>query len=331
MTSPPRPFHLVLRLDHRADGFTDLSDLTETIGLAEGLGFDAVILADDQAVREGAERSGSLEPVTVLAAISAVTTSIGLVAPVASSLSQPYTIARRLSALDHISGGRAGWQPSAVTTEAERANFGSSELTAYEADDRRGEFVDVVTALWHSWDADARVIDKAAGIYVDLDRTRPINHIGGHFQVAGPIDTPRPPQGSPVLFTASPPSEWSQPFVRSVDALISTTTSADEARTTARELESALGAVERTRDEVRYLPTVPPGLGAGDLVALHDDGVLDGVTVLVDTPGESARATIRRFAELVPSDRRGDAASLRGRLGLGTQGPTSHQLQPAND
>lgn len=135
------------------------------------------------------------EPLTVLGALAASTERIGLIASIAPALSQPYNIARRLATLDHVSQGRAGWLPRAVSAD-ERLNF---DRQPEPDDDLPQEYEQVLRALWDSWSDDARQVNKPQGTYVDTGRVKAIDHVGRHFRVTGPLDIPRPPQGHVVL------------------------------------------------------------------------------------------------------------------------------------
>ena len=112
-------------------------------------------------------------------------------------------MARRFAGLDHISGGRAGWNIVTSAGDDLARNYGFDEQAAH--DDRyrdAEEFVEVVTRLWDSWDDDAIVVDKEAGVFIDDERVHPIDHRGDRFAVQGPLDVPRPPQGHPVRVQA---------------------------------------------------------------------------------------------------------------------------------
>ncbi|RWR27710.1 LLM class flavin-dependent oxidoreductase [Sinirhodobacter populi] len=170
----------------------------------EGL-FDAFFMADSLVgpVRGEQGRPGGFEPLTLAGAIAATTSRVGIVATVSTSFSEPFNVARMLASLDHMSGGRAGW--NVVTSQSDRAaqNFGQNHLEAHaERYERATEYLDVVTALWDSWQAGAMAFDKGAGIMVDYDKVHEIAHEGRFYNVRGPLNISRPPQGHPVIFQA---------------------------------------------------------------------------------------------------------------------------------
>ncbi|SDV48907.1 Luciferase-like monooxygenase [Chitinasiproducens palmae] len=164
--------HFVVPASARAS----FADLQASVHAAERSGWAAVLVETGP---------GALEPITALAALASTTARIGLVAEIDPLVTPPYTAARRLAALDHISGGRAGWRVRVHDNRAQRA-----------------EYAQVLRALWDSWLPDAHRFDKREGLYVDTARVRRVDFAGEHFAVAGPLDIPRPPQRHPVLYGA---------------------------------------------------------------------------------------------------------------------------------
>jgi N-acetyl-S-(2-succino)cysteine monooxygenase len=188
----------------------DAAHYVEIGRLAEQGCFDAVFLADAQGFRPvpGQDAFACLDgirmdPVTVLAAMAMATTRVGLVATLSTSYNEPYSAARRLATLDHLSGGRAGWNVVTSTTEHEAHNFGRDAHYGHaERYARAGEFVDVVRGLWDGWADDAVIADRAGGRYCDPARIGALGHRGEIFTVEGPLTMGRPPQGHPVIVQA---------------------------------------------------------------------------------------------------------------------------------
>ena len=191
------------------------SKLSHFVGIAqtaERAGIDMLFLADGIGIRTKDEPAGALcrsaqtaelEPITLLSALAAVTSGIGLVATASTTYNEPFHVARKYASLDHLSGGRAGWNVVTSWSDAEARNFNrDSHLDADTRYERAAEFVDVVTGLWDSWDADALVNDKATGIFFDPGKLHVLNHVGKHFKVRGPLSVKRTPQGRPVLVQA---------------------------------------------------------------------------------------------------------------------------------
>ena len=152
---------------------------------------------------QGNGKGGGFEPLTLLGALAAVTTHIGLVATVSTSFSEPFNVARMFASLDHISGGRVGW--NVVTSYMDRAaqNFGQNALAGHaERYQRCAEYVTVVKGLWDSWDDGALRLDKESGQFVDMSKIHDLNHKGPFYSVRGPLNVSRPPQGHPVIVQA---------------------------------------------------------------------------------------------------------------------------------
>lgn len=191
---------------HPASAVEQLTDITYYERLAQtaeaGL-FDAVFFADGQSV--GAPSAGplwSLEPLTTLAAMARSTTRIGLISTVSTTFHSPFHVARMLASLDHISHGRIGWNVVTSMFDTEAQNHSMDGMPPSDKRyARAAEFIDVVTALWDSWADDAVLADRN-GLFADPTKLYPVDHIGEHFQVAGPLNIPRGPQGRPVLFQA---------------------------------------------------------------------------------------------------------------------------------
>jgi FMN-dependent oxidoreductase (nitrilotriacetate monooxygenase family) len=188
--------------------FRHYAQITQT---AERGKFDLMFVADAVAVRDGKLAALSrwpqymayFDPLTLLPALAAVTTHIGLCATATTSYNEPYHVARKFASLDHISGGRAGWNVVTSSNIAEAYNFGREAHYEHgERYDRAVEFVEVVQGLWDSWEDDAFIRDRASGRYFDPTKLHTLNHKGTHFSVRGPLNVARAPQGHPVLFQA---------------------------------------------------------------------------------------------------------------------------------
>src|ERR1700735_5658132 len=173
--------------------------------LAESVKFDSVFLADTPALQgESARRpAGRIEPLTLLTAVARATRRIGLIATASTSYNDPYNLARRFASLDHVSGGRAGW--NIVTTAGDDAarNFGLDAQPSHaERYQRADEFVEVARKLWDSWEDDAIVADPERGVWAEDDKVHVIDHCGRFFRVRGPLNLSRSPQGHPLLVQA---------------------------------------------------------------------------------------------------------------------------------
>src|SRR5437870_7695759 len=172
--------------------------------------FDAFFMADHLAVMNmpmnALKRSAtvtSFDPLTLLPALAVVTEHLGLIATASTTYNEPYHVARKFASLDHLSGGRAGWNVVTSGNPHEAMNFGLEEHVEHATRYRRArEFFDVVTGLWDSWADDAFLGDVETGVYFDPEKLHILNHKGEFLKVRGPLNIARPIQGWPVIVQA---------------------------------------------------------------------------------------------------------------------------------
>lgn len=200
-----------LHPDSQIDAGTNFAHYVELAQAAEQAKFDFLFFADSAAVRDGRyevlsrwpQYMAYFEPTTLIAALSATTKRIGFISTATTSYNEPYNIARRFASIDHISGGRAGWNVVTSSNLSEAWNFGRDEHYEHGIRYQRAkEFVEVVQGLWDSWDDDAFVRDRATARYFDPKKLHVLDHAGEHFKVRGPLNLARPPQGYPVIAQA---------------------------------------------------------------------------------------------------------------------------------
>jgi alkanesulfonate monooxygenase len=204
--------------------------------------FDAFFMADHMAVLntslEALKRSHtvtSFEPFTLLSALSQVTDHIGLVATGSTTFDAPFHIARRFASLDHISGGRAGWNIVTTSNPDAALNFGLDEHMEHSERYRRArEFYDVVTGLWDSRADDAFIRDTDNGIYFDPSKLHVLGHKGEYLSVRGPLNIARPVQGWPVIVQAGASEAGRQLAAETAEAVFTAQSSIVVARTLRR-------------------------------------------------------------------------------------------------
>ncbi|WP_145145084.1 LLM class flavin-dependent oxidoreductase [Roseomonas gilardii] len=252
-------------------GAFDFGQYREVARLAEQGCFDMLFLADSVAIRGHDRPEGSacrsaqnaeLEPVTLLSALAAVTSRIGLVATASTTYNEPYHVARKFASLDHISGGRAGWNVVTSWSEAEAWNFSRESHPDYDTRyGRAAEFVDVVRGLWDSWEDGEPVADKASGIYYDPARLHALNHRGPHFSVRGPLSIPRTPQGRPLIVQAGASSQGQDIAARTADVVYSAEHELGAARDYYTGLKGRLARHGRDPGELLILPGIVPVVG----------------------------------------------------------------------
>ena len=225
--------------------------------------FDAMFLADNVAMNEwhtgveNADRIGNacvFEPFTLLSALAMVTERLGLMATASTTYNHPFHVARKFASLDHISNGRAGWNVVSSRTPSEWDNFFLGETADDKAKyERAEEFVDVVKSLWDSWTDDAFPRDKASGQYYDATKMHPPEHRGRHFQVRGPLNIPRPPQGHPVLCQAGRSEAGLELAARTADLIFNNQHTPEANRQFRNDVRARAVRHGRHPDDIRFM------------------------------------------------------------------------------
>jgi len=271
----------------QADAGINFEHYVEIAQTAERAKMDMVFLADNISVREAhpdalarsAQYIANMEPITLLSALAAVTTRIGLVATASTSYNEPYHVARKFASIDHISHGRAGWNLVTSGQAADAYNFSRDEH--YEHSVRYGrarEFAQVVIGLWDSWDDDAFIRDKQSGIFLDPDKRHPLNHKGEWFSVRGPLNVPRTPQGRPVIVQAGGSEDMIQVAAEFAEVIFCAPLNLDQGRTFYAELKGRMAQHGRHRDEMKIMPGLSATIGRTEEEAAEKQSYLDGLT-----------------------------------------------------
>lgn len=252
---------------HRVLDVTHFQELART---AERGLLDSVFFADTLSAgpRIANNAPAIFEPVTLLTAMATVTQRVGLIATASTGYGDPFTLARRFTSLDHISGGRAGWNIVTSGGEDEAANFGFDAIPDHAGRyDRAAEFVDVADKLWRSWDDDAVVLDEESGTFADADKVRAIDHVGERFRVKGPLNSPRSVQGRPLLVQAGSSESGKDFAARYAEAVFTAQRTLAEGQEFYADLKSRLAAYGRSPDDVKILPGVVPYLASTEAEA----------------------------------------------------------------
>ena len=224
--------------------------------------FDALFLADHMALlnmpKEALKRShtvASFEPLTLLSALSAVTERLGLIATASTTYNEPYHVARKFASLDHISGGRAGWNLVTTANPDAAQNFGQDAHMAHgERYKRAREFYDVVTGLWDGWADDALVRDVESGIFFDPERVRALDHKGPELAVRGPLNIARPVQGWPVVVQAGSSEAGRQIAAETAEAVFSAPSTLADGQRFYADIKGRMERLGRDRDRLKILP-----------------------------------------------------------------------------
>jgi FMN-dependent oxidoreductase (nitrilotriacetate monooxygenase family) len=167
---------------------------------SERAGVHGLLLADGLSLDGIRQVPRGFEPLTLLAALAVRTSRIAMIPTVSTTFNEPYNVARAINSLDNLSGGRIG--VNLVTSFTGEENFGGTLPRPSDRYARAREFTEVLRKLWTSWEQDAVIEDVEAGLYFRPGSVAPINHVGEHFSVEGPLNVPRSPQGIPAIGAA---------------------------------------------------------------------------------------------------------------------------------
>ncbi|WP_281718757.1 LLM class flavin-dependent oxidoreductase [Pandoraea apista] len=222
--------------------------------------FDNLFMSTDPVSLAHSPGAPRWDPVVLLAGLAGATQHIGLVASVSTTYSEPYNVARAFASLDHLSGGRAGW--NLVTSTGGGENFNRDDHVDHAVRyERANEFYDVVTGLWDSHADDAFPRDKATGQWADPTRIRTLDHRGKHFRVRGPLSAPRPVQGWPVIAQAGSSEAGRELAARAGELLYTAAQDIDDARAFYTDVKTRALKYGRRPEHIFILPGVSPIVG----------------------------------------------------------------------
>lgn len=245
--------------------------------------FDAFFMADHLAMLnmpiDALKRSStatSFEPFTLLSALSMVTENLGLIATGSTSFDEPFHVARRFASLDHISGGRAGWNIVTTSNPDAAKNFGlEAHLDHAERYARAREFYDVVTGLWDSWADDAFIRDVDSGVFFDPDKLHTLDHKGEFFSVHGPLHVARPVQGWPLIVQAGGSEAGRQLAAETAEAIFAAQRTIDDGREFYADVKGRMVKLGRNPDHLKILPACLVVVGDSVEEAREKRAVLD--------------------------------------------------------
>ncbi|MEJ1978080.1 MAG: LLM class flavin-dependent oxidoreductase [Acetobacteraceae bacterium] len=253
-----------------AAGAMDIQHYRALAQLAELGKFDLFFVADTPAARTENLHAWSrfpmfmnvLEPVTLLTALAGATTHIGLGGTVSTSFSEPYNVARQFASLDHVTDGRAAWNVVTSANDYAARNFGHATLPPHALRyERAGEFVDVVRALWDTWDDDAFVHDRERGVYFDPARMHVVHHEGKFFKVDGALNIARSPQGHPVIIQAGASDTGRDLAARTAEIVFAADSSPQSAKRGYDDLKGRMAQYGRDPDSLKILAGMPVVIG----------------------------------------------------------------------
>jgi FMN-dependent oxidoreductase (nitrilotriacetate monooxygenase family) len=260
---------------------TDIRYVQELARKAEAGLLDSIFLADVLSLWDDVASAPHnwLEPITTLGALAVSTERIGLIATASTTYSEPFNLARQYASLDHMSGGRIGWNIVTTWSVAAAANFGDrGQVTHADRYERADEYVAVAKALWDSWADDAILDDRATGRYARGEAIRPIGHHGPHYSVAGPLNIPRSPQGRPVLVQAGSSDTGRRFAARHAEAIFTAHLEKATARQFYTDIKRLAAEEGRRADQVLVLPGLSAMLGSTEAEAQRLAAELDDLS-----------------------------------------------------
>ncbi|WP_030779021.1 NtaA/DmoA family FMN-dependent monooxygenase [Streptomyces sp. NRRL S-920] len=240
--------------DPRSGSHIDFSSFEQLARTAERGLFDFFFLAEGLRPREHKGRIHDLdvvgrpESLTVLSALAAVTERLGLAGTVSATFNEPFELARRFAALDHLSGGRAAWNVVTTSDAFTGENFRrGGYLDRADRYTRAAEFLATARELWDSW--------------TPQGRPRPFAHHGEHFRIEGEFTSPRSPQGHPVVIQAGDSSEGREFAASAADVIFTRHGTLEAGRAFYADVKGRLAAYGRDADDLKIMPGVTCVLG----------------------------------------------------------------------
>jgi FMN-dependent oxidoreductase (nitrilotriacetate monooxygenase family) len=234
----------------------------DMVFLADKLSVDDVYAGDFSASVESRALPQHVEPLSVIASLGGATSHIGLAATVSATYSHPYTVARTLATIDHLSAGRVAWNVVTSVSDGEARNYGMEQHLGHDQRyAKAAEFTTLVKQLWDSWDHDWLVRDRSSGRYGDAARLHYLDHQGDWFKVRGPLNVPRPPQGHPVQVQAGVSGNFERTALNQAEVIFGVQRDLGQAQDFYRRFKHQLVAGGRAADSLKVLPGIVPIIG----------------------------------------------------------------------
>ncbi|MDT3960599.1 LLM class flavin-dependent oxidoreductase [Staphylococcus kloosii] len=251
-------------------GTMDLNSIIENVKTAERAHFDFVFISDALFVdkKTHPDLMTRFEPINLMSVISRETTNIGLIVTASTTFSQPFLLARDFATLDHISNGRAGWNIVTSGVNDTAQNFNGAQNMEHDLRyDQAAEFVDVTQKLWHSWDNVTFDRDQQNGQFISKEEPEAINHKGQFFQVKGPLNVERSPQGHPLMIQAGSSKKGVAFASKVAEVIFTAQTDVDDATKFADEVKEKVYQERGENQEVVIMPGIFPVIGDTDAEA----------------------------------------------------------------
>lgn len=339
-TREPRQMHLVAYLktgptalhvggwrhpESTLDDILDPARYQHIARVLEAACFDGCFFADlfglydvhggsfDAYVRRGGQIS-FLDPTVVLPVMAAATRHLGLGATLSTTFHTAYHLARWLGSLDAMSGGRVAWNVVTSATDLEAQNAGLTELPPREERyDRADEVLEACFALWDGWEADAFVLDKAAGVLADPSKVHYANYEGRWVRTRGPLSIPRSKQDRPVIMQAGASDRGRDFAARWAEVVFTIQRGEGEMRAFYDDLKGRMDARGRGPGECAVLPAISVVLGETESIARERAAYLNS---LIDPELRLASSSSSLGADLSRLKSEADLAALQGNQGM---------------
>lgn len=241
----------------------DFQGILNVAKIAEAGKFDFVFFADTPACVQGGHPGHLLrfEPTTLISALATHTSHVGLVATLSTTYQEPYNLARLIASADYLSGGRVAWNVVTTSNPDAATNFGRDTVPHDERYAIADEYLEVVKGLWDSWEADAVQPNPETGVYYDKSKVHTLDHKGKYYEVKGPLNHSRSPQGQPVVIQAGSSPAGQKFAARFADVVFTVQQDVGEAKAFAEGLRKQVAAAGRSPDDIRVLPGFYPVVG----------------------------------------------------------------------
>jgi FMN-dependent oxidoreductase (nitrilotriacetate monooxygenase family) len=248
--------------------------------------FDLFFIADTPAARTDNLHAWSryplfmnvFEPVTLLSTLAGCTRHIGLGGTVSTSFTEPYNVARQFASLDHLSRGRAAWNVVTSANDYAARNFGLDKLPQHATRyDRAREFVQVVKALWDTWEDDAFVYDRGTGLYFDPAKQHPVDHQGRFFTLNGALNIARSPQGHPVIIQAGASDTGKELAAATAEVVFGSDATLEAGRRFYSDLKGRMPKYGRHPDQLKILAGLTVIVGESEQEAQDKFATLQGL------------------------------------------------------
>lgn len=257
------------RIHNRLSYWIEIAQILErgkfdALFIADVLGTYSVYGNNHDAAARHAVQLPAHDPLQVISAMAAVTKHLGFAPTISATYAQPYSLARQLSTLDHLTEGRIAWNVVTSYLESEAVNLGLSErLPKNLRYDRTDEFLEIVYKLWeHSWDDDAIVFDKDSDTFANPDKVHLINHEGEFFNVPGPHLVEPSPQRTPVLFQAGASSKGRDFAAKHAEAVFTKSHSLNVLKNYSADIRKRTVEQGRKSDDIQIFPLILPVIGS---------------------------------------------------------------------